>query len=608
MKISEISKLRSLGANISGIMRYRTELINRLQNFISTFIFIVINLITSLVVFINLFTLEIYFIIIVVPAFHYIQNFAMLCILCCKYANSCLNIFDENEIKLGIADIIGIHFWFKPIPEENISAVICSACWSKVDDFHQFYLSVKDANTNLNSKMKIEPSAEFDFIESLDHDLSPKEELTEEACPLGDKSLDHSNQIVNEFWEVEMPCCTSNEATHADNELANPFCELDSNKTLNDAICSNDESRDEIIPSLIEKGKTIRGRGICKKSKVAKKVAHKIHKEERTIKLRHRYVVKSKLEDDAMVKKYIPMICELCTFIGEDYSSVAKHFRKEHAKVKPYIRCCNKKLFLRQDIIHHAYRHDNPEFFKCKECQKVFAEQSTLSRHMITVHTPEEELNFCCDQCPKKFSRQEKLEIHRNSHVPMEERAFACDQCPNSRFATNELLKVHICARHRRAPNVCHVCAKEIRDKASFEKHVRAHFEDGAPKAKCPIENCNLWLKDEDYLRRHIRRAHTNQEKAVTCEICGGVYKNKYSLTVHKGRVHSNVVFTCEVCKKNFKRALYLREHMTQHTGEILYNCQFCTRTFNSNANMHAHKKKMHPVEWDNLRKANKNI
>lgn len=178
---------------------------------------------------------------------------------------------------------------------------------------------------------------------------------------------------------------------------------------------------------------------------------------------------------------------------------------------------------------------------------------------MITAHAPEEELNYHCNQCPKRFPCQKKLEIHKNSHVPQNERIFVCDQCPNSRFASNDLLKIHICMRHRRPTNVCHVCAKEIRDKASFEKHVRSHFDDGGPKVKCTLEGCDRWLKDEDNLRRHIRRLHTKDQKAVSCDTCGRECKNQDALTRHKYRVHSNIVFTCEECKKTFKRAIYLR-------------------------------------------------
>lgn len=37
---------------------------------------------------------------------------------------------------------------------------------------------------------------------------------------------------------------------------------------------------------------------------------------------------------------------------------------------------------------------------------------------------------------------------------------------------------------------------------------------------------------------------------------------------------------------------------MATHTGIDLYSCPFCTRTFKSHANMHNHKKKMHPNKW----------
>uniref|UniRef100_A0A6P4EWR3 LOW QUALITY PROTEIN: transcription factor grauzone-like n=1 Tax=Drosophila rhopaloa TaxID=1041015 RepID=A0A6P4EWR3_DRORH len=223
--------------------------------------------------------------------------------------------------------------------------------------------------------------------------------------------------------------------------------------------------------------------------------------------------------------------------------------------------------------------------------------------HWLVHHVPDEDCDFQCEDCGKRFSRRNLLELHKGSHVPVNERKFICPHCPkHNAFATEYHMQVHISMQHRKAANICHVCGKKIKDKAVFEKHVRLHFEESGPRIKCPRPDCESWLKDEDNLKQHLRR-HNDEGKLFICSECGKSCKNSRALIGHKRYSHSNVIYTCEQCGKTFKKDISLKEHMAQHTGEPLYKCPFCPRTFNSNANMHSHKKKMHPVEWDIWRK-----
>lgn len=109
-----------------------------------------------------------------------------------------------------------------------------------------------------------------------------------------------------------------------------------------------------------------------------------------------------------------------------------------------------------------------------------------------------------------------------------------------------------------KATNICHVCAKEIRSKQSFEKHVRSHFGECGPRVKCPREDCDSWLKDDENLKQHLRRFHSKIQE-LKCPQCGRLCRSKHSLANHLRETHSSRVFTCEECNKAFKSAKSLK-------------------------------------------------
>lgn len=134
-----------------------------------------------------------------------------------------------------------------------------------------------------------------------------------------------------------------------------------------------------------------------------------------------------------------------------------------------------------------------------------------------------------------------------------------------------------------------------------FQRHYQAVHSNVIPvKAQC--QQCGIWVK-EDGLKTHMFR-HEDEKNIYICNICGKRSPNARALSEHKKYAHlAQRTHKCTFCDKAFKRALALREHMTLHTGEILYTCPYCPKTFNSSANLHSHRKKIHPKEWEENRR-----
>ncbi|KAM7342757.1 transcription factor grauzone-like isoform 2-T2 [Cochliomyia hominivorax] len=523
----------------------------------------------------------------------------MLCCICLLETTNMLDIFNEQGKNLNIANIINKHFWFKTRPDDALTSHICTICWPKIEDFHSFYQTVEDAHKlyQENQHKKFVIKQEIAIIKE-EEDLQEHDQTCED------------NRMKTEFKDIEQQKVT-------DEALQNP---LEYEHFLSDYNEDDDFDNEHITSSDgYELSENSESENIINKDKVDKK------DNKRALKKKNKRKEENKINDkedipkrkksshhldpiltEQLIKKHIPMLCDLCVFTGGTFSDIVAHFKEHHAEVQPYIMCCNRKFTRNYSIDQHAIIHENPDSFRCNECNRSFTTTYGLRTHNINHHSPEEKRIHACEFCPRRFGRRQLLEVHRQTHIPKEEWTITCTKCTTRtvKFVSQYLLNIHNSMFHRREAHICHVCAKEIKDKKAFEKHVRAHFEDSGPRVKCTYPNCGRWLKDEDNLKTHMQ-LHNLAGKTYKCSECNKDYPNRRALTNHKRYVHSNLTFRCEECDKTFKKAISLREHMTQHTGETLYSCPFCTRTFNSNANMHAHKKKQHPIEWKELRRKN---
>ncbi|XP_073813951.1 transcription factor grauzone-like [Musca autumnalis] len=519
----------------------------------------------------------------------------MLCCVCVSQVREAVDIFGDIGTQLNIAHIIDKHLWFKPEPSDRI----CSKCWNSIKDFHEFYENAEKAHTEF---FTLQRTQTFDIKE---------EQSTTESIPIKEEFIDTISEAKPEQAEVEIETNIGTKTQEGQLEK-NPL-EDDEDDGQNDDDSQHgslNDLDDDYVASALSSSfsssaeeEELPAENIVTKEKKSpvKRRKKRLNKDEKTPKKDEGNIPRKKRKrldpklTEEMIQKHISMICNLCNFDCKTFMEVGKHFREFHPKIKPYIMCCNKRFTRRHYIAQHALQHEDPNCFRCEECNKSFKTTYNLHTHNLSFHQNEKDGVHACEFCPQKFPRRKLLEFHKPTHIPKEQWSFFCMKCPTPRpFASEYLLKTHESV-HKRETNICHVCAKEIKDKYLFEKHVRLHFEDSGPRVKCPYPDCESWLKDEYNLKDHLRR-HNSEGIIYKCPECDKVCKNRKALSQHKRNNHSNRQYKCSQCEKIFKKAITLKEHMAHHTGESLYKCPFCPRTFNSNANMYSHKKKQHSM------------
>ncbi|XP_017011243.2 transcription factor grauzone [Drosophila takahashii] len=302
-------------------------------------------------------------------------------------------------------------------------------------------------------------------------------------------------------------------------------------------------------------------------------------------------------EMDDYIAANVKLDCAICAAPLEDFNDLKRHFRVEH-DCTGYVKCCNNRYKKRTLYVDHLHCHKDPQYFSCQSCRKNFLNRNSQVMHMLRFHSQQQELVHQCAICEARFAKKFLLTMHLKGHKGTE-RPEVCDTCGKT-FRTKFELSAHVKRMHAAdfTPIICDICGTHFRSKANFLIHKKALHPDG-PVAEVQCTLCGRWLRDERSLRKHLAR-HDDRDgdTKYRCLLCNAEKSSRAALSSHMRYHHSAKRHKCSLCDKEFKLPRALAEHMATHTGIDLYQCQFCTRTFKSHANMHNHKKKMHPNDW----------
>ena len=159
------------------------------------------------------------------------------------------------------------------------------------------------------------------------------------------------------------------------------------------------------------------------------------------------------IESNYNVNKMTGVGLKTCTTCNKSYSTeqaLKAHIKKKHLSVAQNLPCdiCGKVLKFPWQLYDHRTR-THQELGTCPTCGLMFT-LTNLKRHIRRTH--DNERNFQCDICGKRFHYKSKVKSHK-VRVHLNLKPFQCDCCTFT-CASISNLNIHRKNRHGKKENM----------------------------------------------------------------------------------------------------------------------------------------------------------
>lgn len=127
--------------------------------------------------------------------------------------------------------------------------------------------------------------------------------------------------------------------------------------------------------------------------------------------------------EDAPAEKPVeinPFYCQECDKSFDKSGPYIQHRNVHHTDEESQYKCniCGKRFATEEALQIHATKHeDTARTHICQICPKAYVHKVDLKRHMLASHEPQSSKPYQCEECGKGFVRQDHFKNHKESHI-----------------------------------------------------------------------------------------------------------------------------------------------------------------------------------------------
>uniref|UniRef100_A0A671KTP3 PR domain zinc finger protein 10 n=1 Tax=Sinocyclocheilus anshuiensis TaxID=1608454 RepID=A0A671KTP3_9TELE len=238
---------------------------------------------------------------------------------------------------------------------------------------------------------------------------------------------------------------------------------------------------------------------------------------------------------------------------------------------------CNRRFMSSEQLQQHLNMHDDKLFSSRPKGRG----RGRGRKRFGAARRPGRRMKFICPQTPVESADKTQCKLSDSSSPCLDcspsrllISRVSIPPCFLSSFTQNAALQ-HLFIRKSFRPFKCSQCGKAFRDRDKLDQHMRYHGRDGC-RHMC--HQCGKGFLTNAALEDHLQ-LHCDQ-RIYSCLFCAESYDRLDLLKVHVEVHLVNGCFSCPSCKKTFTDFIQVKKHMRSFHSEKLFQCMECDKAF----------------------------